>query len=228
MRKIIVILIFFLGILGNTKAQTQVSAGTGQTLTAVHTLGNTFAWTITDDATSTSVAIPGAGNSVTFNWPGVADMYTITVVTTDGNGCKSEPYTQRVQVVGAGTVQFADATGDVAGVCSTVTDVVDGSSSFDVDYTGATPWDLNYSIIDYDGNPVAGFNNIDVLAIAGNTTKVIVNHEFENLQATAKKWKVVINSATSHSGVSAMNTIGKVERTIEVYPKPVITNISLN
>lgn len=225
MKKILSLFIFTLTFIGLANAQTEVTGGTSQNLTAVHTHGSTFAWTVVGDG-GTTVTIAETTSAVTFTWPTVADMYTISVVTTDVNGCKSEPFEQRVKVLGTPTVEFADAT-DITGVCPVASTIDDnGSSTIIVNYTGAKPWKLTYSILDEDGNVHNGIDNKEEDAIANANFSIDIPHDFENTLSTSKKWRVVINSAESADGVVATATTA--ERLLIVNPKPVITNLSFN
>jgi len=224
MKKILSLLIFAFTFIGLANAQTEVTGGTSQNLTAVHTHGSTFAWTVVGDG-GTTVAIAETTSAITFTWPTVADMYTISVVTTDVNGCKSEPFEQRVKVLGTPTVEFADA-GDVLGVCSAATTIADnGSTPVIVTYTGAQPWTLTYSIMDNNDVVVPGFDNIEVADINGDHT-IDVAHTFVNNESTVQNWKVIINSAKSADDVVVNATDD--DKNIVVYPKPVITNLTLN
>lgn len=224
MRKLILTLFCIVAFVWVSNAQTQVTGGTSQTLTAVHTLGNTFAWTIVGDGTGTTVTGLGTGYEITFTWPTVADIYTITVITTDLNGCKSEPFEQKVQVMGDPMVEFADA-GDVTGICSAATTIADnGSTPVTVTYAGAQPWTLTYSIVDYNGDVVPGFDNIEVENLTGDYT-FDVAHNFINTEATPQRWQVVINSAKSADGVVVNAT--DADKDLVVSPKPVITNLTL-
>jgi len=225
MKKLGLILFACVAFIGFVNAQTEVTGGTSQTLTAVHTLGSTFAWTVVGENTGTIVTISEATSAVTFTWPTVADTYTITVITTDINGCKSEPFTKKVQVLGEPTVEFADA-GDVTGVCSAATTIADnGSTPIVVHYTGAQPWTLTYSILDNNDVVVDGFNNVEVANLNGDYT-IDVAHTFVNNEATVQNWKVVINSAKSADDVVVNATDN--DKNIVVYPMPVITNLTLN
>ncbi|WP_461631112.1 hypothetical protein [Labilibaculum euxinus] len=225
MKKIILSILFCFTAFGLVSAQTQVTGGTSQKLTAVHTFGNTFAWTVVGDGTGTTVTIPETTNTVTFTWPTVADIYTVTVVTTDVNGCKSEPFEQKIQVLGDPTVEFADA-GDVTGVCSAATTIAaNGSTPVTVTYTGAQPWTLTYSILDNNDLVVAGFDNVEVANLNGDYIIDVV-HNFVNNETTPQNWKVVINSAKSADDV-VVNAADN-DKNIVVYPLPVITNLTLN
>ena len=224
MKKLGLIILVFVSFIGLATAQTQVTGGTSQTLTAVHTHGATFAWTIVGDNHGETVSGLGSGHEVTFTWPTVADIYTITVVTTDANGCESEPYEQKVQVMGTPTVEFADAS-DITGVCSSVSTQADGSSDIIVNFTGAEPWELTYSVVDDTNTPIPGMDNVVVPNLNGSYT-INVPHSFVNTDAGNKTWTVVIEGAESADGVAANAT--DADRNIIVYPKPVITNLTLN
>jgi len=225
MKKIALILLLMTTYIGLATAQTQVTGGTSQTLTAVHTHGDSFSWTIVGNVSLETVSGLGNGNAVTFTWPTVTDIYTITVITTDINGCKSEPFTQQVNVMGTPTVEFADA-GDILGVCSAATSIVDnGSSDVIIAYTGAEPWVLTYSVVDDTDTPVTGFDNIVVPNLNGDYT-INVPHAFVNEDVGTKNWKVIINGAQSADGVDV--NAADNDRNIVVYPKPVITNLTLN
>lgn len=223
MKKLILPLLFLFCGIGFVTAQTQVTGGTAQTLTAVHTLGDKFDWNIVGDGGTIAFTASDAGAIVNFSWPTVADIYTITVITTDANGCKSEPYIQKIQVLGDPVVAFADA-GDILGVCSAATTISDnGSSDVIVTYTGAEPWVLTYSILDDANVPL--IDNLEVSSLTGNYT-IVVPHNFVNEEAGVKTWRVIINSAKSADDVVVNATDS--DKNIVVYPKPVITNLTLN
>ncbi len=226
MKKIIAFIIFTFGFWASLQAQTpQVTAGTSQTLTAAHNNGSTFIWTIIGNVTGTTVAGLGNGNAVTFTWPIVVDTYTITVLTTDVDGCQSDPFTQQAQVFARPTVQFAVAS-DILGVCSAATSISDnGSSDVIVNYTGAQPWKLTYSVVDETNIAITGLDNVVVPNLTGSYT-INVPHTFVNTSSTVKNWQIIINGAQSADGVD-VNAID-TDRNIVVYPKPVITNLTLN
>lgn len=239
MKKIIALLIVTMGFVGLAKAQQNqtVTFGVSKSYTANPAVGTTvdhYVWQLVD-ASDVSVRDLSAetGASVNILWDlTVGETYRLKSQVYDDNNCVSEFVYVDVTIAGAASVMFADlSTNDNQITCSLVTGGSPADTDFDVVFTGGVaPYELTYTITDKDGIPSTLTKSF------ATTTGTLSLADFENTTTGNQIVTVTLISAlTSDLAVVAVSTIDATNitgknnvRTLTIYPKPVITNLTLN
>ncbi|MBN2596062.1 MAG: hypothetical protein JXR82_04675 [Marinifilaceae bacterium] len=239
MKKLFALLIFTIGFVGLSKAQqTQtVTFGNSKSYTANPEVGTTadhYVWQLVD-ASDVSVRDLSAetGATVTILWDlTVGETYRLKSQVVDDNNCSSEFVYVDVTIAGEASVMFADlSTNDNQITCSLVTGDSPANTNFDVVFTGGVaPYELTYEVTDKDGVPT-----ILTKSFAA-TTGTLSLADFENTTTGTQIVTVTLISALTNDlavvavrTIDATNITGKNNvRTLTIYPKPVITNLSLN
>jgi hypothetical protein len=239
MRRILAILLFIIGFVGLAKAQqTQtVTYGVSKSYTANPEAGTTadhYVWQLVD-ASDVSVRDLSAETGATVNilWDlTVGETYRLKSQVVDTKNCASEFVYVDVTIAGAASVMFADlSTNENQITCSLVTGESSTDTNFDVVFSGGVaPYELTYTITDKDGVTTTQKKSF------ATTTGTLSLADFENTTSGNQIVTVTLISALTKdlavvavSTIDAANIIGKNNvRTLTIYPKPVITNLSLN
>jgi hypothetical protein len=163
-----------------------------------------------------------------YNSSAIPGKYYLESQYIDSYGCLSPQGRLDVELFGMPTIAFSDSSPNLMNCSATVPF---GSETFEfyVKYTGATTYSFTYEVYDYKGTLVGSdggvFNNLS------NRTNIIsIPNNFVNdvIPEQIRPWKVVITTARTEDGRVNVNILdsdipgGRDERTIMIYPKPII------
>lgn len=228
-----------MGFVGLTKAQqTQnVTSGVSRSYTANPDAGTTvdhYVWQLVD-ASDVSVRDLSAETGATVNilWDlTVGETYQLRSQVYDTEGCASEFVYVDVTIAGEASVMFADLlANDNQRTCSLIAGDSPADTFFDVVFAGGVaPYELTYTVTDKDGGITTQTQTF------ATTTGTLSLADFENTTTGNQIVTVTLISALTDdlapatvSTIDAAMIIGKNNiRTLTIYPKPVITNLSLN
>ncbi|MCW0484834.1 hypothetical protein [Gaoshiqia sediminis] len=240
--RILSFLIVALGLMVSTSAfaqnETSVQRMATHTYTVTPSNGNgsfTYKWSIEAGGTTTDISTD-TDASITVQWDGVPETYTITVQATDANLCLSEEITLDVTIESP-EVEFT-ASNLTGSTCSHLG--VEGSGNtgaasdndileYTLAFTGGNPdFSLVYDIYDITSGGAGGAGGTVVKAnqpatfdALTGTLAVTIDSDFENNTATSKTYEIRIVSAQDADGTTV--TVGTDKyATITIYSKPVI------
>lgn len=190
-----------------------------------------FTWTVehTDGTLLTSTDGTANDHSITIDWS-KEGVWTITVKAKDKTTlCYTEPQTATITVVGAGTANFAAASGSVV-TCSDLDGGLPGGlldeSLFALDLKGGvSPYDVTYEVLDASNSVVQASKTVTGVADGDDIT---ITNDFVNTTGGDEVYTVVITGVKTSDGVDVV--LGAdVTRTITVHTKPTISGtITLN
>jgi hypothetical protein len=239
MKKVFTVILFILCFVGLSKAQqTQsVSYNSANTYTANPDSGTSvdhYLWQLVDmsDVTVKDLsAETGATVSITWDLT-IGETYRLKSQVYDTENCSSEFVYVDVTIVGDASVLFADdSSNDNVITCSLLSGEEATSYDFEIIITGGVaPFELNYTLTDKFGVETVTSKTFGASGDSTPLTGTFSISDFENETGASQTVSIQITSGTTADGSSI--TIDSDEsnntRSLTVYSKPVITNLTLN
>lgn len=239
MRKLLTLLIFIIGFVGLIKAQqTQtVTAGVSKSYTANPAAGTTtdhFVWQLVDatDAVVRDLSSEtGATVNILWDLPS-GQTYRLKSQVVDDKNCVSEVVYVDVTITGEASIMFANKAdnGNVE-TCSLLLGDAPNNTDFELVITGGVaPFDITYKLTDKAGIETTVNKQFGVAGDTTPLTGVLSLSDFENVTGTNQSVSVELLSGTTADGsaISIDTDPNNNKRSLTIYSKPVITNLSLN
>lgn len=237
MKKIFTVILFTLCFVGLTKAQqTQsVSYNSTKTYTANPDTGTSvdhFLWELVDmsDVTVKDLsAETGATVSITWDLT-IGETYRLRSQVYDTENCSSEFVYVDVTIVGDASVLFADdSSNDSVITCSLLSGEEATSYDFEITITGGVaPFELSYTLTDKFGVESVGSKSFGETGDSTPLTGTFSISDFENVTGASQTVSIQITSGTTADGSSITIDESNNTRSLTIYSKPVITNLTLN
>ncbi|BAX80696.1 hypothetical protein [Labilibaculum antarcticum] len=237
MKRILTLLIITIGFVGLAKAQqTQsVTYGVSKSYTANPAAGTTvdhYVWQLVD-ASDVSVRdlSTETGATVSITWDlTIGTTYRLKSQVVDDNNCSSAFVYVDVTIAGDASMMFATATDNIED-CSPLLGDTPTPRNFEVVITGGVaPFDITYKLTDKDG---VESTLIETFGTAGDPTPltgILSISDFENTTGANQSISIELISGVTADGsaVTVDSDVTNNNRSVTIYSKPVITNLTLN
>ncbi|WP_372752702.1 hypothetical protein [Labilibaculum sp.] len=239
MKKIFTVILFTLCFVGLSKAQqTQsVSYNSTKTYTANPDTGTSvdhYQWQLVDmsDVTVKDLSAE-TGATVSISWDlTIGETYRLRSQVYDTENCSSEFVYVDVTIVGDASVLFADVSANESVVtCSLLSG--EDATSYDFDITisgGVAPFVINYISTDKYGVEIVGSKTFGATGDTTPLTGTFSISDFENVTGASQTVSIEITGGTTADGSTIAIDSDESDniRSVTVYSKPVITNLTLN
>jgi|GEM_PF-1558152 len=239
MRKILTLLIFTVAFVGLSQAQQKqtVTFGASKSYTANAEAGTTvdhYLWQLVDASDVVVKDLSSElGATVSITWDlTIGETYRLKSQVVDDKSCVSEVVYVDVTIAGEASVLFANRTDNESiETCSPLLGDAPNLTDFELIITGGVaPFDITYKTTDKDGGVTTTTKSIGVAGDSSPLTGILSISDFENTSGTNQIVSIELVSGVTADGstVTVDADAANNTRSVTVYPKPVITNLTLN